>query len=336
MLEINTKRDQQSFPSVHVVIPCWNAEQWITRAIESVLNQDYPNLGVIVIDDGSTDTSPEIIKLFGDRIRSEAGQNRGGCHARNRGMALATGDYILFLDADDYIEGNLISALVASAVSINSDICFGPSALEFSGRPREERPLPNPALSHPQLFKNFLEGGWCPPHSILWKTSFVRQIGGWNENSVRNQDGELLLTALLAKPVITVTTSGKAIYVQHDAPDRVSKRWSINAANSQIRFFEKTASVIEETDFCLALPTVGESAYELASRSSSAGYYLEARRALQLARRCGFKRHLGGPVERALTMTFGLYRKERMLQILRSIKRWLLTRHNSNARGAHG
>ena len=90
-------------PLVSIVIPCYKAELWIGEAIRSALNQSYSPVEVIVVDDGSTDRSLEVIKSFGDKIRWETGPNRGGDCARNCGLALSTGEYIQFLDADDYL-----------------------------------------------------------------------------------------------------------------------------------------------------------------------------------------------------------------------------------------
>lgn len=90
-------------PLVSIIIPCFNAEAFLGKAIDSALAQTYPRKEVIVIDDGSTDGSLEVIRSFGDRVRWESGPNRGGCAARNRGMELARGELIQFLDADDLL-----------------------------------------------------------------------------------------------------------------------------------------------------------------------------------------------------------------------------------------
>ena len=88
---------------VSVIIPCYNAERFVGEAIESALDQTYPHKEIIVIDDGSTDRSMEVIRSFASRIRWESGPSRGGCAARNRGLALARGELIQFLDADDLL-----------------------------------------------------------------------------------------------------------------------------------------------------------------------------------------------------------------------------------------
>jgi glycosyltransferase involved in cell wall biosynthesis len=86
---------------VSVVIPVYNAEATIGAAIESVRGQTYSDFEIIVIDDGSTDSTPSRVKGFGDRIRYVCQENEGVGAARNRGVAEARGEYVAFLDADD-------------------------------------------------------------------------------------------------------------------------------------------------------------------------------------------------------------------------------------------
>lgn len=115
-------------PLVSVVIPCFNAEAFVGEAIESVLGQTYPNVEVIVIDDGSTDDSMDVIKAFCARIRWESGPNRGACTARNRGVELAKGEFVQFLDTDDLLLPNKLERQVPHAKAIGTDalsICLG-------------------------------------------------------------------------------------------------------------------------------------------------------------------------------------------------------------------
>jgi glycosyltransferase involved in cell wall biosynthesis len=97
-------------PLVSVIMPVYNAEKYVVEAIESVLSQTYPNIQLICVDDGSTDTSLQILKDFGDRIvLVEAQQNGGIAKARNLGIACATGDFIAFADADDIWKSTKLS-----------------------------------------------------------------------------------------------------------------------------------------------------------------------------------------------------------------------------------
>jgi glycosyltransferase involved in cell wall biosynthesis len=86
---------------VSVVIPVYNGERYVAEAIESVLAQGHRPLEVIVVDDGSTDHTAEVVKLFAPEVRYDFQPNSGAAAARNRGVGLAQGDFLAFLDADD-------------------------------------------------------------------------------------------------------------------------------------------------------------------------------------------------------------------------------------------
>lgn len=90
-----------SGPLVSCVIPAWNAERFIEDAIRSVLEQTHDSVEVIVVDDGSTDGTAEVVQSFGELVRYVAQENAGPAAARNRGVAEATGAFLSFLDADD-------------------------------------------------------------------------------------------------------------------------------------------------------------------------------------------------------------------------------------------
>lgn len=92
---------RDSLARVSVIIPVHNGEKYLAEAIESVLAQTLPPLEIIVVDDGSADASAAVARGFGDAVRLESQQHGGTGVARNRGVALARGELIAFLDADD-------------------------------------------------------------------------------------------------------------------------------------------------------------------------------------------------------------------------------------------
>ena len=98
-------------PFFSVVIPTYNCANKIHRAIESVLSQSYSNFEVLVMDDGSTDNTEEIVSSFRDnRIVYDKDSNFGGpARPRNRGIAIAKGDWICFLDSDDFWKKDFLS-----------------------------------------------------------------------------------------------------------------------------------------------------------------------------------------------------------------------------------
>lgn len=114
---------------ISIIIPVYNVELYISKCIESVLNQTYKSFEVIIVDDGSPDNSIKIAQKYADidkRIRIITKENGGLSDARNVGINQAKGKYIYFLDSDDYIEDNLLEKVVNYAEQNNSDvIIFG-------------------------------------------------------------------------------------------------------------------------------------------------------------------------------------------------------------------
>src|SRR5690606_17299195 len=101
-------------PLVSLVIPAYNAAAYIQRCLDSALHQDYPNIEIIVIDDGSTDSTSEILKGYGSQpgLVVTRMDNAGPSAARNAGIDRAKGEFLCFLDADDFVSPNYVSMLM--------------------------------------------------------------------------------------------------------------------------------------------------------------------------------------------------------------------------------
>lgn len=110
---------------ISIIIPCYNAEKWIEKCIDSALSQTYSPIEIIVVDDGSSDNSLSIIKKYGDKIRWASYQNGGASTARNRGIQLSQGDFIQFIDADDYISSVKIEQQIKLLETLNVDVIYG-------------------------------------------------------------------------------------------------------------------------------------------------------------------------------------------------------------------
>lgn len=120
---------------ISVIIPIYNCEKYISTSIESILNQSYSNLELILIDDGSTDNSYIICNNYKEkdkRIILHKQENKGVSFARNIGILKATGEYIMFLDADDYIEKFTIEKCIKIIENYNVDIVKFNFIKEFS------------------------------------------------------------------------------------------------------------------------------------------------------------------------------------------------------------
>lgn len=199
---------------VSILIPCFNAERWIAQAVESALAQTYRPIEVVVVDDGSTDGSLEIIRRFGDSIRWETGPNRGGNAARNRLLELSRGCWVQYLDADDYLlPGKVAGQAAALAACPDLDAVFGPVTLEHwseDGARLEPLPIPHPA-DHWVLLAL-----WRLPQTgaFVWRKQALVDIGGWTQDQPCCQEHELYLRALIAGKRLAYSSATGAVYRQ--------------------------------------------------------------------------------------------------------------------------
>lgn len=112
-------------PLISCIIPVFNAEKYLHRCINSILAQDYPTIEIILIDDGSTDTSPTICDEYAKQycnIIVKHTSNKGASLARKTGLELAKGEYLTFVDADDYVTHNYVSAMFEALKKYNTEI----------------------------------------------------------------------------------------------------------------------------------------------------------------------------------------------------------------------
>ena len=212
---------EESAPEITIVIPCYNAEKWVARAIESALSQPGASVEILVIDDGSTDHSLSVIKGYRDSIRLRTQPNRGGCAARNHGLALASKPFVMFLDADDYLEEPILSRLADSLNKSSAHVALGEVRDESEAGRLLFRPRPDIG-DWRKFIIDWLDGTFIPPCGILWSTDFVRNLGGWNERLSKNQDGDLILRAAIAGAKFTSADGGYGIYWHHAGEDRIS------------------------------------------------------------------------------------------------------------------
>lgn len=139
---------------VSVVIPMHNSAKHIKKGVESVINQTYKNLEIIIIDDASRDNSLEIIKNIKDnRIQIvELKENVGAANSRNKGIEMATGDYICFLDSDDYWKLDKLEKQVEFMEKNNYIFIYGGYDYLKNGKRRKAK-IPE-SLNYNQLLKN--------------------------------------------------------------------------------------------------------------------------------------------------------------------------------------
>lgn len=156
---------------VSVIIPTYNAERYIQRSLESALNQTYKNIEIMVIDDGSTDRTADIIKSYQDtRIIYLYQENQGQGTARNNGIRNSTGKYITFLDADDFYLPEKVARQVDFLEKSSEYVCVYCNALHFySDSPERLLKKKLQKLPSGDVFQQLLYSSLINPNTILFR-----------------------------------------------------------------------------------------------------------------------------------------------------------------------
>lgn len=234
-------------PLVSVLIPCYNAGKWVAEAIQSALDQTWPQKEVIAIDDGSTDASVDVIRSFGQRIRWETGPNRGGNHARNRGFELSRGDVIQFLDADDFILPQKVQRQVEALQVSGAGIVYEDWQRfdELNDGTRRWYPVEISGAQQDILVS--LLGGWIPAvQSFLFSRSVLEHVGHWDEKLTSAQDWDLHIRLALSGVTYHYLPGCHSI-VRRPAVPTVHTLNPQRLHDNVVRILQRTESVLAET-----------------------------------------------------------------------------------------
>lgn len=218
----NNRDAQKSIPLVSVVVASYNAAKTLAETVECVLRQTYPSVELVVVDDGSTDDTQEILKRYSSRVRIVAKSNGGLASARNAGCKAAQGTYVALLDADDLCMPNRIS-VQAAFMEQHPDVllcCSDFSAFNASGIVAEsyiaryysrvdETPggiagiysrqkdisVDGEKLStySGQVYEHMAAGNFIHPPTVFFRRSALEKCGFWDESIVNACDVDWLV-----------------------------------------------------------------------------------------------------------------------------------------------
>jgi hypothetical protein len=211
---------------ISVIIPCYNAAQTVAATIASALDQDVEK-EVIVVNDGSTDGSAEVIGEFDNRIRSLSIPNQGASFAREVGTKLARGDYIQYLDSDDLLAPATLNARLDAMATRAGDVAHtdwqklerGPDGDFVLG----DIIRPDLAAIHRDVeIATATSEFWAPPAALLYRREVVERVGGWPVGLPVIQDARYLFEVARRKARFTHVPGVGAYY--RVSPDSLSRR----------------------------------------------------------------------------------------------------------------
>ncbi len=222
---------------VSVIIPTYNRCALLHRAIESVYNQSYRPIECIIVDDGSTDNTSEIIEKWEARteknfiIRHLQQEHTGAPSARNQGTKECTGEFIQYLDSDDILFRNKLSDQVTILNRFRTiDAVFGDWQM---GTPEHSHVIK--ACRQKDLIAQFLGGRCIAIFSFLMRRNLVNTIGPWDETLVQNDEIDFHIRAVLAEGTCVYRKGTCGLWVTHDG-ERIT---TIQAKQQSTYYFLK-------------------------------------------------------------------------------------------------
>lgn len=199
-----------------IIIPAYNSAKTIERTLASVFVQDYPNLEIIVVNDGSTDNTEQVLKKYADKINYYYQTNAGVSVARNLGFEKSTGDYIQYLDADDLLAEGKISKQIQAIEESEADVAYG-DWMRFTENDfvyKELEMVEREMTLRPEI--ELITDFWTPLAALLYTRTIANKIGGWNTALPVIQDARYALDAAIHQAKFIYTPGVMGYYRVHE------------------------------------------------------------------------------------------------------------------------
>lgn len=239
---------------VSVIIPVYNAQEYIRQCIESIINQSYENIEIILVDDGSPDECPAIIDEYAkkdERIVVIHKENEGVSAARNDGLNSATGKYIQFVDSDDYLEKNMIRNMVKLMEGLNCDMAMCGFYDRNKNHVGQVLPdLENGRCSKEDYLVSVMNDPFSLTYGVLWNKMFKKKLidKGANFNNDMNFGEDFIFCLNYMKYANSVGIVKKCMYNYvrfNDKSLMFIQTFDRNTATKYIEYMQKRLLIFE-------------------------------------------------------------------------------------------
>jgi hypothetical protein len=214
-------------PLISVVMPCYNAAPSLAEAVESALGQSYGNVELLLVDDGSTDASPSIAgslaEAYPKRITLLHASRVGPYPARNLGLQSARGEFVAFLDADDWWDSSALEKLHTALVGARADLAY--CGWQNVGDGVTSEPYVPPEYEQGDPVEAFLRTTPWPIHAALVKRAVVDHLGGFSVRRFSSMDYDFWLRALALTRSIVRVPEVLAYYRWHGSGQISAVKW---------------------------------------------------------------------------------------------------------------
>ena len=212
-------------PTVSVIIPVYNGADEVRRAIDSALAQKNVNVEVIVLNDGSKDDTASVLAEYDDRIRAVNQRNSGLSKTRNSGIALATGEWVAFLDHDDYWRPEKLSLQLQAAERTGFDVVYT-NAGNFGDVQRVGNLRSEPkAMVEGDLLEALLQDNFIIVSSVMIRRTVIQKIGGFDTSLPSVEDWDLWLK--LASKGVRFAAVGEPVTMYQWRAGSMSKNYEL-------------------------------------------------------------------------------------------------------------
>ncbi|MFZ2486803.1 MAG: glycosyltransferase [Anaerolineae bacterium] len=253
-------------PEISVIIPAYNAAPFIGRTIESVLSQTHNNWKLIVVDDGSTDSTEDVIKRFSDvRIRYLRQINHGPAVARNLGLAESQGDYVIFLDADDWWDKRCLERLAGVLDQATDKDAVAHADWAYANNEGHTGNIVSSAMDKRDALSTLVLRNPIAIHSALVRRQALQAIGGFPREYPALEDWELWLRLAVADYGFLHVPELLAYYcwrpgskgkdVEGRKKDRLAtldRLWSRQDLPRRVQSLEPASYATAHVDFCVS------------------------------------------------------------------------------------
>lgn len=259
---------------VSVCMPVYNAEKFLSQALESVFSQSYENIEVICVDDGSSDGSLEILRQYSDRIQVIESTNHGAPHARNLAFEESSGDVIQFFDADNMLDPQKIERQLAAMEETGADLVFCNKRVIRGDKPPVDLSSLQPVSGlDPFLYclRYNLPGGRAAIDTDvpLHRRHLLEKIGGFRLGVARGQDKDLALRLAAVNAKFEYLDEVLVTYRDHDGP-RISHQ--AKSTRFHVDYFIDMIEVLSQEELYDLTPLRRQELAIVLSRFSKAAY----------------------------------------------------------------
>jgi glycosyltransferase involved in cell wall biosynthesis len=241
---------------VSVIIPTYNRVHFLVEAMESVLKQTYRPIELIVVDDGSTDNTREVVRAWNEKrpkdnafdLRYFYQKNRGASSARNHGLIESKGEYIQYLDSDDLISPWKLSLQVPRLSSCGNKVAvYGPWRYIHRTNKKFELYEKQDADERNDQLLQWIKGWFIIPNSLLFKRVDVKELGPWDESLTADEDGDYSMRFLANGGQFTYCHQSWTYYRNNPNSSKYSEHVSDRVKNVDIRARIRVVRKIERT-----------------------------------------------------------------------------------------